>query len=244
MSTRGSQSITLITGAASGIGLSLSAALCRERRPLALCDRDAARLAASARWLREEQVEQVVAQVESEQGAIDAVALVAGVLHLGTASEISPAHWQESLSINSTGVFHAARATVKRMAERGRGSLVTVASNAGSTPRLDMAAYCASKAAAIMFTRCLALEVAHLGVRCNVVSPGSTDTPMLRAMVGTEPADLARVVAGNLAQHRLGIPLGRVASADDIASVVLFLLSEQARHITMQEIRVDGGATL
>lgn len=252
-------SVALVTGAASGIGLAVAALLCRQGRPVALCDRDAIRLEGAASWLRHElkgqvrthlldvrdgaQVERVVEQVEAELGAIDAVALAAGVLHLGTGSEVSTEAWQESLAINAGGVFHVARATVRRMAARGGGSLVTVASNAGSTPRLDMAAYCASKAAAIMFTRCLGLEVAHTGVRCNVVCPGSTDTPMLRNMVGGQPADLARVVAGSLERHRLGIPLGRVAAPDDIANVILFLLSDQARHVTMQELCVDGGAT-
>lgn len=253
-------SVALVTGAASGIGLSVAAALAREGRSLALWDRDGPRLALATAWLRSalgadlcshvldvrdaQQVERATAQVEAEFGKLTGVALAAGVLRLGTAGQVAAAALEESLAVNVTGVFNVARAAVRRMAPRGQGSLVTVASNAGSTPRLDMAAYCASKAAAIMFTRCLGLEVAGMGVRCNVVSPGSTDTPMLRAMVGEQPADMARVVAGNLERHRLGIPLGRVATADDIASAVLFFLSDQSRHVTMQELRVDGGATL
>jgi len=185
---------------------------------------------------------------EQDFGPIDAVALVAGVLHAADATTVTTEAWEDSLAINATGVFHAARATVARMARRGRGALVTVASNAARTPRLDMAAYCASKAAASMFTRCLGLEVAARGVRCNVVCPGSTDTPMLRAMLGgpvaSHDAALTRLIAGHPERYKLGIPLGRVASAEDIADVVLFLLSDQARHITMQEVRVDGGATL
>lgn len=252
-------SVVLVTGAASGIGLAVACALAREGRSLALCDRDEAKLNAAAGWLRNElgadlcthtldvrdavQVEETVQHIEQRFGALGGVALAAGVLHLGTACEVSEEALADSLAVNVGGVFKVARATVKRMAARGRGSLVTVASNAGNTPRLDMAAYCASKAAAIMFTRCLGLEVARSGVRCNVVCPGSTDTPMLRAMIGDQPADFARVVAGNLERYRLGIPLGRVASADDIANVILFLLSDQARHMTMQTLCVDGGAT-
>jgi 2,3-dihydro-2,3-dihydroxybenzoate dehydrogenase len=250
-------SIALVTGAASGIGLAVATALCRQGRSVALCDRDPERLGLAADGLRSElgadlrtypldvrdgqQVERVVAELEQTFGLLSSVALVAGVLHLGTASEISAQAFEDSLATNLMGVFNVARATTRRMSARRRGALVTVASNAGNTPRLDMAAYCSSKAAAIMFTKCLGLELAAHGVRCNVVCPGSTDTPMLRAMVGD---NLSGSVAGNLERHRLGIPLGRVASAEDIANVVLYLLSDQARHITMQALTVDGGATL
>jgi 2,3-dihydro-2,3-dihydroxybenzoate dehydrogenase len=107
-----------------------------------------------------------------------------------------------------------------------------------------MSAYCASKAAAAMLTRCMGLELARSGVRCNVVSPGSTDTPMLRA-IAEGPEERARLlIEGDLGRHRLGIPLGRIASPDDIAAGVAFLLSEEAKHVTMHELLIDGGATL
>ncbi|HEX6240175.1 MAG TPA: 2,3-dihydro-2,3-dihydroxybenzoate dehydrogenase [Polyangiales bacterium] len=252
--------VALVTGAASGIGRALTIALCRQGREVALCDLAPTPLANLAAWLRNElganvcahvldvrdarHAEQVVNSIEDEFGAIDAVALVAGVLHLGDACGVSEEAWHESLSTNAGGVFNVARAVMPRMVQRKHGALVTVASNAGGTPRLDMAAYCASKAAAIMYTKCLGLAVAQHGVRCNVVCPGSTDTPMLRAMLGNEPHALAKAIQGDLERHRLGIPLGRVASPEDIAQAVMFLLSDAARHVTLQELYVDGGATL
>ncbi|TYB50613.1 SDR family oxidoreductase [Nonomuraea sp. PA05] len=107
-------------------------------------------------------------------------------------------------------------------------------------------AYAASKAAARMFTRCLGLEVARHGIRCNVVSPGSTDTAMLRALWSGEDPDeaLSATLAGDPGAFRVGIPLGRVADPADIADAVVFLCSERARHITMHDLLVDGGATL
>jgi 2,3-dihydro-2,3-dihydroxybenzoate dehydrogenase len=102
-----------------------------------------------------------------------------------------------------------------------------------------MAAYAASKAAATLFTKCLGLELAEHGIRCNVVSPGSTDTAMQR---GLQTLDAA--VAGDLGRYRVGIPLGRVADPADVADSVLFLASDRARHITMHDLYVDGGATL
>jgi 2,3-dihydro-2,3-dihydroxybenzoate dehydrogenase len=106
-----------------------------------------------------------------------------------------------------------------------------------------MGIYGASKAAAAMITKSLGLEVAEHGVRCNVVAPGSTDTPMLRGMWHDE-ADRERTVAGNLASYKLGIPVGRVAQPQNIADAVLFLLSDQASHIVLHTLTVDGGATL
>jgi 2,3-dihydro-2,3-dihydroxybenzoate dehydrogenase len=129
------------------------------------------------------------------------------------------------------------------MVARRSGSIVTVASNAARVPRAGMAAYCASKAAAAMFTRCLGLEVASAGVRCNVVSPGSTDTTMLRGM-WTDETGPERTLHGDPAAFRVGIPLGRIGAPDDVAEAVLYLLSDSARQITMQELCVDGGAVL
>ncbi|MDN6135802.1 MAG: SDR family oxidoreductase, partial [Brevibacterium sp.] len=90
-----------------------------------------------------------------------------------------------------------------------------------------------------------ALELAPLGIRCNTVAPGSTDSPMQHAMWhDDDERDRARVIAGDPGTFRLGIPLGRIADPQDIAEVVHFALSDRARHMTMQEIVVDGGASL
>ena len=128
------------------------------------------------------------------------------------------------------------------MAARGRGAIVTIGSNAGGVPRMNLAAYAASKAAAAHFMRCLGLELAGQGVRCNVVSPGSTDTGMLRELMGE--AATRDVVQGLPDQFRVGIPLRRIAEPADVAAAVSFLVSDAARHITLQDLYVDGGAGL
>lgn len=124
-------------------------------------------------------------------------------------------------------------------------AVTVIASNAAGVPRHGMGVYAASKAAASSLTRSLGLEVAGAGIRCNVVNPGSTDTAMQRDYWGDDPgAGRRRVLAGDLSTARLGIPLGRIASPADVAEVVVFLSSPQARHVILQEIYVDGGATL
>ncbi|AGL18884.1 2,3-dihydro-2,3-dihydroxybenzoate dehydrogenase [Actinoplanes sp. N902-109] len=239
----------LVTGAARGIGAAVVRALTaaghrvvatdlQPPRPavpgvpgLALDVRDTAAVIAA------------VARAEDLAGPIDVLVNVAGVLRTGPVTGTTDADWHAVLDVNATGVFRVSREVGRRMADRGHGAIVTVASNAARVPRAQMAAYAASKAAAAHFTRCLGLELAPAGVRCNVVSPGSTDTPMQRAL-WTTPGGAAAAVAGDPAQYKIGIPLGRIAEPGDIAAAVAFLASEQARHITLQNLVVDGGAAL
>ncbi|MGD9483870.1 2,3-dihydro-2,3-dihydroxybenzoate dehydrogenase [Streptomyces sp. TRM70308] len=190
-------------------------------------------------------VDAVVARAEAEHGPLDILVNVAGVLRPGPVAELSDHDWEATFAVNTTGVFHTSRAVAARMAARRSGSIVTVGSNAAGVPRTGMAAYAASKAAATMFTKCLGLELARSGVRCNVVAPGSTDTAMQRSLwTDGDPDAARRVVDGDPGSYRTGIPLGRIAAPADVAEAVLFLASDRARHITLHELYVDGGATL
>ncbi|MFP3987388.1 2,3-dihydro-2,3-dihydroxybenzoate dehydrogenase [Streptomyces sp. E11-3] len=248
-------SVALVTGAARGIGAAVVDGLVREGATVAAVDIDADGLADladrshgrvvpfTADVADAAAVADVVDQVEHGMGPVDVGVSVAGILRPGPLCETTNEDWAETFSVNTTGVFVVLRELARRMVPRGRGSLVTVGSNAGGVPRTGMGAYAASKAAATMLTRCLGLELARHGIRCNVVSPGSTDTPMQRQL-WTGEEDLARVIAGTPEQFRVGIPLGRIADPADIADAVLFLVSDRARHITMQDLFVDGGATL
>ncbi|GAA3728646.1 2,3-dihydro-2,3-dihydroxybenzoate dehydrogenase [Salinactinospora qingdaonensis] len=186
-------------------------------------------------------VEDLFDRAERDLGPVTLAVNVAGVLRTGEVTECSDADWAELFAVNTTGVFHTARAAARRMKPRGQGCIITVSSNAGGVPRAGMAGYGASKAAATLFTKSLGLELAPHGIRCNVVSPGSTDTPMQRAF---SPGGPEAVIAGDPDAYRVGIPLGRLAAAEDIAAAVCFLASDAARHITMHDLYVDGGATL
>lgn len=248
----------LVSGAAGGIGAAVAAALAEQGRAVALLDRDAAALEPLAKRLAAEghRVLAVPADVTSPEGVtaavdrteavlgpVDELVNCAGVLRMGAVLDLSDEDWDTTFAVNTTGVFRLSRTVGRRMAARGSGSVVTVASNAAGTPRMNMAAYAASKAAATMLTKCLGLELARYGIRCNTVAPGSTDTPMLSGMY--DPAEVARSSIEGLPENfRTGIPLRRIAQPEDIADAVLFLFSEGARHITMHDLVVDGGATL
>ena len=240
--------VAMVTGAARGIGAAIASALAREGVTVAAVDVEAgvaggAAVPFTADVADPVAVARVVDEVERDLGPIDIGVCAAGVLRPASVCDTRDEDWAATFAVNATGVFTVLREVSRRMVPRGRGALVTVGSNAVGVPRAGMAAYAASKAAATMLTRCLGLELAGSGVRCNVVSPGSTDTDMQRSLWtgGNGPE---RVIAGDAAQFRVGIPLGRIADPDDIADAVLFLVSDRARHITMQNLYVDGGATL
>jgi 2,3-dihydro-2,3-dihydroxybenzoate dehydrogenase len=246
----------IVTGAASGIGRAVAQRLAREH-PVYLLDKNADALDAVAQSLQHEghaatayvvdvsnpeQVQQRVAQIAALH-AIGKLANVAGMLIANPLEQTTAGDWRKLFAVNCDGVFWMIRAVAPHMKARGKGSIVTVTSNAGVVPRRGLSAYCASKAAALHLTRCAALELAEFGVRCNSVSPGSTETPMLKEL-WQQGGSITETLHGNLRDFRVGVPLRRLASPDDVANVVGFLLSDAARHITMEDVRIDGGATL
>jgi 2,3-dihydro-2,3-dihydroxybenzoate dehydrogenase len=247
---------SLVTGAASGIGAATALRLAA-RGPVALADRNAEGLAATADAVSAAggtatvhvldvadaaAVTAAVDAAEQAHGPLELLAHCAGVLVAGPVLDTSEEDWRTALTVNLTGTVTVLTAVTSRMARRGAGAAVVVGSNAGNGPRVGLGAYGASKAAAHSVALTLALELADHGVRINVVAPGSTATPMQTAFGGEAAAKAA--VAGDLSRHRLGIPLGRIADADDIAGAIDYLLSTSARHITAQVLTVDGGATV
>lgn len=250
--------VALVTGAAGSIGTALARLLAEQGTPVAAVDLDTDQLWDTAGQLAAEglpvhghaadvtsptEVEAVVSTVEQQRGPIDYLANAAGVLRLGEARHLSDQDWRTTFAVNTDGVFLMSRAVVNRMVARRRGAIVTIASNAAGTARWNMAAYAASKAATIAYTKCLGLEVAQYNIRCNLIAPGSTDTPMLHGMHPDGDAATASVT-GDPAAYKVGIPLGKVARPQDIAHAAAFLLSDQAGHITMNALTVDGGAAL
>lgn len=251
------QRTALVTGAAGGIGQAVVRALTGSGSRVAAMDHDAGLLRkAFPDGLPDADVvlvtgdvadpsaaERAVAEAERHLGPLDALVNVAGVLRTGDVESCADEDWDAMFAANTHGVFRMSRAVARRMIPRRSGAIVTVASNAAHTPRVGMAGYCASKAAAEMFTKSLGLETARHGIRCNVVAPGSTETSMLTGM-WQDAGGRRRTLEGDLDTYKNGIPLGKVARPEDVADAVCFLLSDQAAHITLETLTVDGGATL
>ncbi|UTR13167.1 2,3-dihydro-2,3-dihydroxybenzoate dehydrogenase [Salipaludibacillus sp. LMS25] len=250
--------VAVVTGAAQGIGAAVVQALIKQGTTVAAldCNEIFVEKSSLSSTGNEEavhrfkcdvtekgNVDQVIQTIETSVGPIGMLVNVAGILKTGSVHELSPEDWHGTFAVNTTGLFYMAQAVSQFMITRQDGVIVTVGSNAAYIPRMKMSAYAASKAAATMFTKCLGLELAEHNIRCNSVSPGSTDTPMQRNMWKDKHGE-QRVISGNDEEYRTGIPLKRIAEPSDIADTVLFLVSDKARHITMHDIRIDGGATL
>ncbi len=245
----------VVSGAGRGIGAAITRRLLEQGAKVIALDLDAQPLQAwkgdfpHQLWTAQvdvsdiETLEQAVADGVNQFGPVDKLVCAAGVLQMGTVVELEPAQWARTFACNTTGVFNLCHIVSKQMLARGKGAIVNISSNAATTPRIAMSAYAASKAAVTQFTRCLGLELAHAGIRVNIVSPGSTDTPMQQAM-WKAGSSAETVIMGSAEHYRIGIPLKKIATPDEIANAVLFLLSDQASHITMHDLRVDGGATL
>ncbi|MGF6600738.1 NAD(P)-dependent dehydrogenase (short-subunit alcohol dehydrogenase family) [Paraburkholderia sp. GAS448] len=252
LSTFEGKSILVVGGGArDGIGFATAQMLAEQGARIALADLDDERvrelvadLPGSERHSAyaldvtdEAAIAQVVETVAQHHGAIDGLVVSAGLYSPESFTATSRATWDRLFAVNATGAFLVSQTVAKRMVEWGRGRIVLVASIGARQPQLTAAAYGASKAAVIQLGRYMALELARKNITVNIVCPGSTAT----SMMGTDPVRHEIAINGNLAQWRLGIPLGRMAEASDQAAAVTFLLGETGRHITGQVVTVDGG---
>lgn len=250
-----SQQCVVVSGAGRGIGAAVARQLLEQGARVVALDLDITPLQS---WLASyperlylakldvadfDAVAQAVDAGTQQLGPADKLVCAAGVLQMGAITDLQPEAWARTFACNTTGVFNLCHIVAKQMLTRSKSAIVNISSNAATTPRMAMGAYAASKAAVTQLSRCLGLELAHAGIRVNVVSPGSTDTPMQQAM-WTAGSSAQTVIDGSGEQYRLGIPLKKIATPDEIADAVLFLLSDRASHITLHDLRVDGGATL
>jgi 2,3-dihydro-2,3-dihydroxybenzoate dehydrogenase len=258
MNSRRVSDPVLVTGAASGIGRAIALRLAAEGRSVALVDRDGEGLAlvakeaerdgaaAASAWVGDVRdaasLGRAVKEFSEQVGPLAGIASAAGVLEPGGLGSVTPESWQRHFDVNTTGVLHLLQAGSAYL--RDGGAVVVISSNAARVPRTGMLAYAASKAATSALARAAGLELAGRGIRVNVVEPGSTDTPMQRDLWPDAEAGYAAALQGDAAQFRIGIPLGRLADPDDVAAVAAFLLSDAARHVTLQQLFVDGGASL
>jgi NAD(P)-dependent dehydrogenase (short-subunit alcohol dehydrogenase family) len=171
-------------------------------------------------------------------GAVDAVFHGAGTSTVVPTVETTDEQWARQLRTNLTGTFHVLREAARLMMSRRRGAIVTTASELALTGQAGYFAYTASKGGVLAMTRVLAAELAPYGVRVNSVCPGAVETPLLAAEfeLASDPA-----LERDLTER--SIAFGRIARPDEIASAVLFLLSDQSSYVTGTQLIVDGGRT-
>lgn len=239
MAQRFSGRTAIVTGGSSGIGAAIVSRLASEGARVVNADVSAPATAVEGAVFQRTDVrsaadlEDAVAKVIADFGGLDVLVNNAGVGILAETPDLSDEDWERVFAINSTSVLRACRAAVRAMRDRGGGAIVNVASVSGLAGDYGFTAYNASKAAVINYTRSLALDGARHGIRANVVCPGA---------IG---ATAMGVGAHGSAEDRQAwldaIPLGRLGSAEEVASVVAFLASSEAAYVTGATVVVDGG---
>ena len=242
----------LVTGASSGIGRACARALGAEGANVVLAGRRRGRLDEVARELATAGRESLVVTGDTcdeaacaawvkeslaRFGALDGLVNAAGVLGNGSAVDMPTAEWNRVMDVNVRGVMQVTRAAAEALKAR-KGAVVNLSSVAGIRPYGNLAAYCVSKAAVEMYTRCAALDFAPFGVRVNAVAPGVVVTEL--HTVTAAVADYAAFLERGKATH----PIGRVGQVDEVASLILFLLSDEAGWITGASMSIDGGRAL
>jgi glucose 1-dehydrogenase len=239
--------VAVVTGAASGIGAAVALELARNGAQVAVLDvnlggaeataNEVAALGADALACRmdvsdEDSVAIAADAVMERWGSVDVLVNNAGISGSGALADVSAADWGRVLDVNLSGYLRCAQRFGAPMRKQHSGSIVHVSSIAGINPQARSGSYSPSKAAVGMLARVLAVEWAPDGVRSNAVAPGMTLTSM-----GEE---IYRV-PGVLEARSAAVPLGRIASPQDIADVCCWLASKRASYVTGEEIAVDGG---
>lgn len=248
--------LNVVVGAARGIGRAIAEELARTdpSAMLLVADVDADGAEQLARSLKDDGADVSAAHVDvSDPASVDAlvaqsaeaqkVAIASGIFRASPSMETSVTEFEEVFRVNAIGCFHVAQQYAVQMAARNGGAIVALGSVAARMPRMRQAAYSSSKAALRQALRVLAMEVSGSGVRINMVSPGPTDTEMMRQLA-SDHRSVDDLATGSLEALRPRIPSGHVAATADIAAVVGFLLSPASRHVVMGDIVVDGGELL
>jgi 2,3-dihydro-2,3-dihydroxybenzoate dehydrogenase len=244
-----------VTGAARGIGAAIATALSRAGAAVAVIDKDVegakrtaedvGGVAVAADLTDPDEAARALQDVVDALGVPDVFVNNAGILRAGDLTTSSLDDWDAQFAVNTRAAYLSVRAAARHMRLRGAGgSIVVVTSNCARTPRMDLGAYCASKAATDMMARCLALELAGEGIRVNTLCPGSCDTELQREQWRRLGIGPERQIQGDPAKFRTGIPMGRLATPEDVADLAVVLASDATRFVTGQSWHVDGGQTL
>lgn len=244
--------MALVTGGAGAIGAAVCERLAAAGDRVVVADLDAAPAGALAATLTgdghlglamdvadTDGVRDIVARVATELGPVDVLVNVAGWDRFVPFVDTNREFWDQVIAVNYRGPLNTAHAVIPSMIERGRGRIVSVASDAARVGSSLETIYSGAKGAVVAFSKSLAREVARYGITVNVVCPGPTDTPLIRSMAD----DLG---SGERFMDALvrAIPMRRLGRPEDVAPAVAFLASEDAGFITGQTLSVSGGLTM
>jgi len=237
----------LVTAAGQGIGRASALALAAEGARVIATDLDAGLL--DGLGTIETAVLDVtdaasIAAIAGRVGPLDGLFNCAGMVANGSILDLTDEEWERSVALNVTSMVRLTRAVLPGMLDRARdtgtASILNMASMASSVKGfVNRAAYGATKAAVIGLTKSIAADFVRQGIRCNALCPGTVDTPSLRGRIAAA-ADPGQAERDFIARQ----PMGRLATVDDIAPMVVYLLSDESRFVSGQALLVDGGVTI
>lgn len=237
----------LVTAAGQGIGRASAIACAAEGARVIATDRDEGLLASLA-GVEPRRLDvtdaAAIAALAAETGPLDGLFNCAGVVHHGTILDVTDADWDMAFALNVTAMMRTIRAflpgMLARAATTGSTSILNMASMASSQKGFpNRCAYGASKAAVIGLTKAIAADHVKQGLRCNALCPGTVDTPSLRQRIAAF-ADPVQAERDFIARQ----PMGRLGTVDDMAPMVVYLLSDESRYMTGQTVAVDGGTSI
>lgn len=249
--------VALVTGGARGIGAAICKRLSSGGATVAVTDYNGDAAIALAASLEKDGnraagftldvtsfsgTEKAIEEIERSLGEIEILVNNAGTSHFRPFEKMSEAEWDEVVAINLKGVFNTCRQMVPKMADRGRGCVVNMASVLSKYGEPNFAHYCASKFGVLGLSQSIAGEYAAQGIRVNCVCPGVVQTPLWGTL--TDEALQSSAFKTEEEVHEFinsSIPLKRVQTAEDMAEMVAFLASDKARNITAASFHVDGG---
>lgn len=241
--------VALVTGAARGIGQGIALKFAQEGAKVGVLDVNAADaqsvvdvmgadcgIALGADIRDPEQVARAVARLRERFGVCDVLVNNAAVMPAGRLHETSLDDFDRCLAVNLRGTYLVSSAVIPAMLERGKGSIIHMASVTGLRGLPGLAAYSATKGALIALARAMSTDYARDGIRVNAVSPGTIDSPMLHEFVAaqSDPESKRRQFD---AMH----PIGRVGTIEEVANVFVFLASDESSFVTGSNYEVDGG---
>ena len=238
----------LVTGGASGIGLGIVNRMLADGANVLSLDLNPTVADGGARFvsligsaLSETDVEAAVARAQEQFGGLDVMVCNAGVISNGPVVDMDLAEWKRVTSINLDSVFLGSRAAARAMIAQGRGGvIINASSGAGRRGVPNIAAYCASKAAIIMLTQSLAVELAPHRIRCNCYTPGHIATPFWGDIAGGFARITGQTAERVIEGFKASIPWGRFGTPDDVAATVSWLASDDAEYVSGQAIAMNG----
>ena len=240
--------VAIVTGAGTGIGRAIALAFAREGAKVALVGRrkepleslakeaGGSPLVLAADVSKQRDIEGVLSGVVRHLGELNVLVNNAGILHIGTAEQITEEQWDETFSINVRGLWLLSRSALPLLRKAGGGSIINVASVLGINGARVRAAYAASKGAVILLTKCMAIDHGQENIRVNAICPSFVETD-LTAEVLRRSADPEAVRRERISVH----PAGRLGQPNDIAGMAVYLASDESAWVTGATMAVDGG---